>query len=446
MYGLSLDDPFFWDTVQLASKQAHYFYQSAHNNLALETTINSGHIPAFGWYLSNIWTLFGKTLMVSHLSIFPFLLIYIVCVFLISKHLFEGVWVWIAYMLLLYEPCFVAQSNLVSPDVVLIAMVALSFYGLLRKKMLLVSVAAVFLTLISMRGIMFVAVLFLVMFWQHKPSFKFKDILVSLKWFVPSILVFSSYYVFHYIQEGWVFYHEASPWAESFKLVDIKGIVKNGGLVVWRFLDFGKWPIFCLLPFFMLSVKEKNESVILVFRCLVLSILIIVGITVFYKGLTAHRYFMPIYFFAILLFISYLQELSLKYVYKISIAVLALISFASGHFWKYPEHVAQGWDATLAYKDHIEGMDKLKEYLADHTIELSEVGCYFPFLASQEMIYLNGEEKSLAKMDLQHQNYALYSNICNDISDEETQALKTHWLPIFSYSKRAVLLTLYQRN
>ena len=75
---LVADHSFFWDTVQLASKHAHWYYENNFHYLFLPETINSGHPPLFGMYLAVCWQLLGKSLIVSHFSMLPFLLAIIV--------------------------------------------------------------------------------------------------------------------------------------------------------------------------------------------------------------------------------------------------------------------------------------------------------------------------------------------------------------------------------
>ncbi|MBK8112814.1 MAG: hypothetical protein IPK46_22180 [Saprospiraceae bacterium] len=62
---LSLDHIFFWDTVQLASKQAHHFYEGSMFDFLLPDDIDSGHLPFMGWMLAWAWKILGKTLWIS---------------------------------------------------------------------------------------------------------------------------------------------------------------------------------------------------------------------------------------------------------------------------------------------------------------------------------------------------------------------------------------------
>ncbi|MEQ8562303.1 MAG: hypothetical protein RID18_12400, partial [Cytophagales bacterium] len=54
--------------------QAYHFFENGLDKTLLPDNIDSGHIPAFGFYLAIWWKILGKTLWVSHLAILPFLL------------------------------------------------------------------------------------------------------------------------------------------------------------------------------------------------------------------------------------------------------------------------------------------------------------------------------------------------------------------------------------
>ena len=46
--------------------------------------------------------------------------------------------------------------------------------------------------------------------------------------------------MFHYLETGWMGYHENSPWAPAFEKVDFQGAIKNILILGWRLLDFGR--------------------------------------------------------------------------------------------------------------------------------------------------------------------------------------------------------------
>ncbi|NJO86864.1 MAG: hypothetical protein HC821_02075 [Lewinella sp.] len=69
VYFWTADFPFFWDSIQLASRQATHFYDGG--GLLLPNAIDSGHPPGFGLYLAIWWQLPGRQLWVSHLAMVP---------------------------------------------------------------------------------------------------------------------------------------------------------------------------------------------------------------------------------------------------------------------------------------------------------------------------------------------------------------------------------------
>lgn len=83
---------FFWDTVQLGSKHAHYFYENNFKSLTLPNDIDSGHIPALGLYLAIVWKIFGKSLAISHIAMLPFVLGIFYQTIQLSRQLFPGKW------------------------------------------------------------------------------------------------------------------------------------------------------------------------------------------------------------------------------------------------------------------------------------------------------------------------------------------------------------------
>jgi hypothetical protein len=112
---------FFWDTMQLASQHAHFFYENDNfSTFLLPDDMDSGHPPTFGFYLALMWKLFGKSLIVSHLAMLPFLLGSIWQAWeLGEKTVGEGWTLWFL-LLLVVCPVVAGQAVLVSPDTVLL--------------------------------------------------------------------------------------------------------------------------------------------------------------------------------------------------------------------------------------------------------------------------------------------------------------------------------------
>src|SRR6185437_14021263 len=105
---------------QLGSQHAHWFYTNNFRTLLFPNEIDSGNTPIFGLYIATVWKLFGRSLLTSHYAMLPFLLgIVIQIYFLCKRFLKESSLLW-GMLLLLMQPTLLAQSILISPDIILI--------------------------------------------------------------------------------------------------------------------------------------------------------------------------------------------------------------------------------------------------------------------------------------------------------------------------------------
>ena len=125
------DNFFFWDTMQLASQHAHFFYEN--NNFStflLPDEMDSGHPPTFGFYLALMWQLFGKTLTVSHLSMLPFLLGSVWQAWKLGEKIVGEGWTLWFLLLLVVCPVIAGQAVLASPDIVLLFFFLMALNGI----------------------------------------------------------------------------------------------------------------------------------------------------------------------------------------------------------------------------------------------------------------------------------------------------------------------------
>jgi hypothetical protein len=165
------DNFFFWDTMQLASQHAHFFYEN--NNFStflLPDEMDSGHPPTFGFYLASMWKIFGKSLIVSHLAMLPFLLGIVWQAWKLGeKTLGEGWTLWFL-LLLLVCPVVAGQAVLVSPDIVLLFFFLMALNAIFNfndsndfkfQFNTQLAIAILGLSAISMRGMMVVFALFI---------------------------------------------------------------------------------------------------------------------------------------------------------------------------------------------------------------------------------------------------------------------------------------------
>jgi len=450
---LSLDHIFFWDTVQLASKHATFYYENDLRLALLPNEIDSGHIPTFGYMLAILWTLFGKSLWISHLFILPFAVGIVWQLNKIVKHYFAKQYhLWILLIILL-DTTFLSQVSLVSPDIPLLFFFLTGLNSIIFSKPILKTIAFTCLFLISLRGMILTVPLFLfdvVFFTNFKTDFKGKVVALFKTGipYVPSALVFVVFSWFHYQQKGWIGYHENSPWAVFFQRVDIQGMIKNVGVFGWRLLDYGRigiWLIgFLLIPVLWKKRNSFNSNTKQLFGLAVFILLFLSIPAIIYFDLKGHRYFMPIYFSSSL-FIGYVlfQLVDNKAVIRAA-KFFILLCLLSGSFWVYPDKIAQGWDSTLGHFPYYQLRENMIQYLEENNIDKSKVGFDFPGAYPQKYLDLSSETWSFPEVDFTSQQFVLYSNVVNEFTDNELKLLTEDWTLVHSETSSTVKIMLYE--
>ena len=122
---------FFWDTIQLASQHALFFYNNTHfSTFLLPDEMDSGHPPTFGFYLALVWRIFGKSLEISHLAILPFLLGIVWQAWKLGEKIVGEGWALLFLLLLTVCPVVAGQAVLVSPDIVLLLFFLMALNGI----------------------------------------------------------------------------------------------------------------------------------------------------------------------------------------------------------------------------------------------------------------------------------------------------------------------------
>jgi hypothetical protein len=451
--------PFFWDTIQLASRHAHFFYESNFSQVFLPNDMDSGHIPAFGMYLAFVWKIFGKTLIASHLSMLPFVMGTVYFTGKLTDLLFHTRWNRLITCILLADATILTQFTLVSPDVWLLFFLTMALYSSFREKRGLLAFAAVGLTLTSMRGMMLVAAIFvagwIILLMEQAGTSKslvkttWKYILKSLPVFLPAFLTASVYLVFHYIRTGWIGYHTGMPWAEHFQRVNTAGVLRNLLIMVWRLADNGRifiWLTGILLTGCIILRKIRMDHTgkkLLVFTVVFLGTLSYSALM--YKNLSGHRYLIPVFFLGTLTVLYLLFNTSGTKWKPLMAGILAL-GMVSGNFWVYPDRISKGWDAMLAYLPYQHLRKEMIQYINLQHINYAEVGTDFPNNIPLEYIDLNEDTRSLGSKEDHMENfrYIFYSNVFNGFSDAELNALQSEWKVVRTLHRGQVKVILYE--
>ena len=438
---------FFWDTVQLTSMHAHWFYEQDFATFFLPPKYDSGHPPFWGLYHAGLWKLFGKSLITSHLAMWPFLFGALVFSGKIGITLVQHKYAGLFFgLFLLADPVFLTQSTLVSPDVALICFFLMTLYGILRKQHIGVNwsivIGAIGLSLVSLRGMMTLAGLGFFVLLDAGISKGLRKMLH----FIPGILVGVGFLIIHSFHTKWIGYHESSPWADSFKLVNLKGVARNLIILAWRMMDVGRIFIWILIGFIWyrskgLWQKEFKRKWSKAFFALSLFLL---PTFLLYKGLNGMRYLMPLHIIINLLFVQAIFLLRKQGYHRwLLVYFLAFFAFAMGNTWKYPPTISVSWDTTMMHQPYYRLRKKMMTFIQQENIPITKIATAFPNTAPLEIIDLNGVNERMLAVSDTSANYLFVSNIFNDLKNDFDNIDRQMEL-IQEYKEGAIWVKLYR--
>ncbi|MBK9015678.1 MAG: hypothetical protein IPM82_17315 [Saprospiraceae bacterium] len=408
-------------------------------------------------YIALVWKIFGKTLCASHFAMLPFLFGIVYFLQAIGKKLLgQSMAPWMV-LLCFVDPVLAGQSVLVSPDLVLVCCFLMSVWAIWSNNSCWLALATIGLGLVSMRGMMIGVAMFAFSIYVSDKKFSVDLFFKKLLPFLPGGLMSASYLLYHWTQTGWIGYHAGSTWAPSFEPVDFQGFIRNIGIMGWRFLDFGRvfvWIAIASMGF--IGLRKSNWKIPKPNRhqtgwqlvALTVFVFLAVGPSqLFYKGLLAHRYFLPFFLslnFLVLYFLcSQYSRVVKKRWYNLAIPALCL-GLATGNFWVYPQKTAMGWDSTLAHLPWYSLLNQTEEFIKKANIPYSQIGTAFPNIGDREIYELNGVGEGFVDKNLPSNCYVFYSNIMNDFSDAEIDELKRDWEIVFSRELGGVCTVLYK--
>ena len=439
-------DPFLWDSVQLGSKHAHFFYENDLKWAPLPAGIDSGHPPVFGYYLAVIWSCFGKSLPVSHWAMLPFLAATAWLALRLGRRLGGAVAAYWLLPVLFLDPVFAGQSTLVAPDVVLACCFLLGVEGLLGQRKIWVALAVLGLCAISTRGMMTAAALFT---WQalasRRPDIFFQPGRHAWLAFVPGVAFAAWFLSWHYFSTGWIGFHAESPWAPAFAPAHGWQLLRNAAVIGWRWTDLGRifeWLVLAYL-LFQPRVAIFRSALFLLLVCLVL---FLTPSALIYNNLSAHRYFLPLFIGIHLLVYQALTATGLSNRKKIGWFCVLIAGLGTGNCWIYPRGISMDWDATLAYLPYHRLRANMVEYLDRRQIDFKNVGSDFPNINTGEILLLNNDLRAFSERDFNRNGYILASNVFNDLTPGDFRLLEQNWQRIRRLEHAGIWMELYRKR
>jgi hypothetical protein len=446
IFAFSYNNGMFWDNVLFTSKMGNYLLDNSIFNFILPDQLDPGHPPTLGFLLAVFWKIFGHKLWVSHLLMIPFTVGLFYQVFqLIKFYVKSNIISFLGFILVFSDPTLATQLVIVNHEIIQLFFFFLVINSILKGNYYLKVIALFFLCIISLRGMMLCAGVFLFEFLnlyfiekqKIKTIFSKKIILSYIIGSIPGLI----FIVSHYISKGWILTHPSSPWEEHHHLVSISGFIRNLVVMTHRYLDFGRVFIFIFIFYSVLKFKKNlwNKSNKQLLLLSITSVILIVVASLLKTNPFGHRYFIASYICLTILALVLIQN---NFKNKKIIYTLLLAGLISGNLWIYPRNIAQGWDATLAHVPYYNLRIEAINYLDKNNIEIDDVGTFFPNLTSIDNVDLSGDMRSFSSFNGEN-NFLFYSNVYN-LTDEEYDIIDTKYTLIKQFNKFNIHVNIYK--
>lgn len=441
---------FFWDKDILHARHAFWYLENGFSILQ-PPQFDSGHPPAMGLLLAFLWKIFGIHLAVGHLAMIPFGIMLIWQLYRFTAFFIKSPSVYWALLLIAIDTSILAQLVILSGDLLTLVFFFWAVNSILYNKRIALMFTMTLLAFTGSRGMIscLIVGIFDLYLQVYGEGNVYKRIVSVIPWYLPCFLLSVFYLAYHYVKTGWIGYNpEGSSWEGLFKLADLKGAVRNFLIIGWRLVDFGR--LFLWLTgfyFFFLIMKKRmnpdDNSRTLLALCII-SCIVYMPPMIIYKGLQSHRYMLPLFVvFATLIAYLLFEKLPDSRFRKLLYFVM-IVGLLSGNFWVYPDHIAKGWDATLAHIPYYKLRRDMLQYIEKERIPFEKICSEIPNTAKLKHIDLIEDERSFTNRNLLACDYIFYSNIYNMFTDDVLYELKNHWEVVREYRLLQVRVTLYK--
>ncbi|MBC8046854.1 MAG: hypothetical protein H7Y00_08670, partial [Fimbriimonadaceae bacterium] len=441
--------PFYGDHLTIISHPANLFYDNNFSNLIIPDDFNTGHPPLIPALFAAVWKIFGRSLPVSHcITFIAYILLFYSFIKFCSRFI-QSKYLYIPTILFLFHPALLAQTIAMSADIFLLLFFFWGLNAIYDKNKISFVIACMLLLLASLRGGIFVFVLFFVDLLIHK-KYSFKKIIsICMLVFISSI-PFVLWNIYHYMQAGWCIVNPQSPWLPHRQFVDGMALLQNIFIFFFRQMEFGFifiWVIVCIY------YLQKNEQAKQLYKIIFISLIFCALFFLPFKNPIVNRYLLFIGMIAFIPASLYLSEITSQ-TRKILLLTAIAIVFLSTHFYVYPEKmnkaIGYNWDATLAnvaYSNLREDVLEQIENMYKPSGEPKKIGTGFPMYQSYydsnlenkfSVAVVKLETDQLASFDL-----IIYSNIMNEVPYEIQKEIQNKWKLIYENKTGNIYMQLF---
>ncbi|MDB5226820.1 MAG: hypothetical protein JWN78_1013 [Bacteroidota bacterium] len=426
--------PFFWDTL-LTSTITQHFYKSGFHNFITPQQFDAGHPPLFYMYVTMFYKLFGRSLFAAHLSMLPFVLIGIISFIRIMQDFnFIGKQQLAGIILFFSIPAVITQYTLVSYDAVLLSLYLAGLVSFFTNRRFLFVIIAIAMTGISLRGLFCILSLSLTIFFliygKRKEWIRWNLLLL------PAIVIAFGWYIFHYSQTGWFFVSRSEGWSNQRSMVNNIGFFKNSFSIFRCFIDLGMVIISFLSLFYIVEQKKIHLYTLLWLIPAITFCILFLQLS----NPVNHRYFLIVY---VLMLLPVIQFLSGRRTIYLLLTCFILIS---GNFQIYPGKISNGWDCTLVHEFYFPLNKEFNSFMDEMKLDKERTGTVFPMNVSRYQSNMEDDKRRMVNINgskIDTLPYVLYSNVGNDFSDDQLDALRK-WKIVKQNSSGLVTMILFQ--
>ncbi len=437
----SFNIPFFWDSTFFSALSVN-FYDSGMNGFIAPLSFDTGGFPLYSAYLTVIWKTLGKTLLVSHLAMLPFLFGLVYEFFKLAKRYLNDRTIVLAIILLMLEPVFITQAMLMGYDIIIAYFFLLALNALYNNKNILFSIALMLLCLISIRGIMLATALFIIDL-MHNRMFNF----YFLRNYIPAFLILLLWTIYHKQQAGWyIFSPIREDSAEQFSGAEM--MFRQFTYILWKNLDLGRVVLWIIFSFFVLYFlkKTKTPQHKELLRTIFVPFFVLTFFMILIKNPIGHKYFLVISTLLIISTCYFIQHIE-KQKTRVLIFTLISICLFMGNFIVYPQRYGNAWDSSLKIIPFFKMEKEMNEYIIKNNISFTIVGTQFPL--TNDLRYSQLRDPSCSYSDIENEPlssfpYILYSNIINTNRITELDQMKKIWIVEKEFKNGMIELILYK--
>jgi len=435
--------PFFWDAPLGLMEPALYIFQHGLNHFFIPSTILA-EPPLAPWLLALLWHVTGVSLWSSHLFVAVFVLGAIYHQYHIVRLIapVEGL-SWILALVVL-ESSWLALSQHLSPDLLLIFFALWAIRCMLTEKWRILAIPLLLLSLLSVRGeitIMGLGIGLVLQSWIRKDGMWRTRLFWKEKAvpFLPAIFAALVFWIGRKIELGYFYFDPSYVSIVDRNILPWQGMIRNILVLGLRLTDMGRIAYWLLAVVTICIYRRSFVHWVQQYSHLsgmILGLLIaLLPFTIPFSNPFSTRYFLLHILVGLILLGSLTFSVYTKSKGKALILLLISVSIGS-HAIMLPLSIARVWDSSLATLVYFDQVNEAKEFFQNQGISLDDVG-------------FDHTEKYLAP-DPWHDRketdqYLLITHVQNP-KDETLDSLDKYWVPMVDLTRYGLFMKAYRKK